>query len=215
MRRNAARFFQVVLIGATALSTAAASSPAQTAPPQVEPDSSVRLTHVIAAYGVTGKSVRDLRASIAANAPRSPEGARFGGFTTWELNWSYAGSEQRPNGCVPLTVNVYLDLSVQVPAWRDSSSAPVAVRNAWNRYVTALRTHETNHANIAIRGANWLASELRNLVTPVCSALQADAQMLAVRAALAIRSENDRYDVRTRHGVTEGVVLVNPVAPAR
>ena len=215
MRRNAAGVLHVVLIAATVLCLGTTNSEAQPAPASVEPDSAVRLTRTTAAYRVTGKSVRDLRASIAANAPRSPEGGRFGGFTIWEMNWSYAASEQGPNGCVPLRVQVHLDLAVQLPAWRDSSSAPLAVRHAWHRYVAALRTHEANHANIAISGANRLASELRNLVSPACSTLQADAQLLAVRTALAIRGENDRYDERTRHGVTEGVVLVNPAVPTR
>jgi predicted secreted Zn-dependent protease len=195
-------------VGAAALCALAPIAAAQLEEPQLAPDTAVRLSQTFMAYNVTGKSVRELRASIAVGGPRAPDGARFGGFTTWNLNWSYPASEQRTGGCVPVSVTVYLDLTVQYPAWKDSTSAPGAVRDAWNRYHAVLMAHETNHVMIAVKGANWLATELKNLRAPRCLDLQERAQAVAVEAARRIREENDLYDKRTRHGAAEGGVLV-------
>lgn len=171
------------------------------------PGTGVILSQDTTHYQVTGTSVRELRASIATRAPLAKDRRRYGGFTTWNVRYTYASSGTAPDGCSPNGVTVYLDLSVRYPVWRDSAAARGSVRKEWNRYVTALNAHEAQHAAIAIRGANRLASELRDLVSPFCSTLQADAQGLATEAAKSIRSDNDHYDERTRHGVTEGASL--------
>ena len=207
MHRNAVRRVNCALIVVAVLCAVTRAPVAQIVPAPLAPDSGVMLSQTFATYRVTGKSVRELRASIAASGPRAPDGARFGGFTTWNLNWSYPTSEQRTGGCVPVSVTVYLDLTVEYPVWNDSSSAPRALREAWTRYVMALRAHEANHAVIAIKGANRLAAELKDLRAPVCLDLRARAQALAVEAARRIREENDLYDRRTRHGAAEGGVL--------
>lgn len=208
MHRNPVRRIHFALIVVAVLCAMAQTPVAQIVHAPLAPDSGVLLSETFATYRVTGRSVRELRASIAASGPRAPDGARFGGFTTWNLNWSYPASEPRVGGCVPVSVTVYLDLKVEYPVWKDSSSAPRALREAWNRYVMALRAHEANHAVIAIKGANRLAAELKGLRAPACLDLRARAQALAVEAARRIREENDLYDSRTRHGAAEGGVLV-------
>lgn len=176
-------------------------------PVPASPSMGVTLQQFVNDYEVTGISVRDLRLSIARNALTQPDGTSFGGFTTWNLRFSYAGSRTVAGGCRPNGVNVYLDLSVRYPVWKDSAAAEAPLREEWNRFVTALKAHEGNHAAIDIRGANRLASGLRDLVSPVCGTLQADAQRLATSVTQWIRGENDSYDQRTRHGAAEGANL--------
>jgi predicted secreted Zn-dependent protease len=176
-------------------------------PVPANPGMGVTLQQVTTDYEVTGTSVRELNLSIARNARTQPDQTSYGGFTIWNLRFSYAGSRTVPGGCRPNGVNVYLDLSVRYPVWKDSAAAAASVREEWNRYVTALKAHEGNHAAIDIRGANRLASGLRDLVSPICRTLQADAQTVATTAMQWIRSENGLYDERTRHGATEGASL--------
>jgi predicted secreted Zn-dependent protease len=175
-------------------------------PVPASPGMGVTLQQFVNDYEVTGTSVRDLRRSIARIALTQPDRTSYGGFTTWNLRFSYAGSRTVAGGCRPNGVNVYLDLSVRYPVWKDSAAAP-PLREEWNRYVTALKAHEGNHAAIDIRGANRLASGLRDLVSPACGILQADAQRLATSAMQWISDENNSYDQRTRHGATEGASL--------
>jgi predicted secreted Zn-dependent protease len=162
-------------------------------------------------YEVTGTSVRELRFSIARNARNQPDHTSFGGFTTWNLRWGYTRSQSAFGGCRPIGVSVYLDLSVRYPAWNDSAAASASVREEWSRFVTALKAHEGNHAAIDIRGANKLASGLRDLVSPFCANLQADAQRLATSVREWIKSENEQYDARTRHGAAEGASLTDSI----
>lgn len=178
-------------------------------PVSANPGIGVTLRRDITDYAVAGASVRELRLSIATRARLEPDRTAYGGFTTWKLGWRYTSSRSAPGGCRPNGVTVYLDLSVRYPAWEDSSAASAPVREEWNRYVTALKAHEGNHAAIAIRGANRLAAELKDLVSPICSGLQSDAQRLANNAINSIRTENNEYDENTRHGVTEGASLLD------
>lgn len=176
-------------------------------PMSANPGMGVTLRRVTTDYPVTGASVGELRMSIATRARLAADRTMYGGFTAWNLNWRYATSRSAPGGCRPNGVTVYLDLSTRYPVWEDSSAAPARVREEWNRYMTALKVHEGNHAAIAINGANRLASELRDLVSPICSSLQSDAQRLVNKAVRSIRTENDQYDERTQHGATEGASL--------
>jgi len=204
MRRIRSAIF-IALLALCSVRFVACAKPSIPVP--ANPGIGVTLQQVTTDYEVTGTSVRELRLSIATRARTGPDRTSYSGFTIWNLRWSYAGSRTAPGGCRPNGVTVYLDLSVRYPVWKDSAAAATSVREEWNRYVTALKAHEGNHAAIAIRGANRLARGLRDLVSPICSTLQTDAQRLATEAVRSIRRENEQYDERTRHGATEGASL--------
>jgi predicted secreted Zn-dependent protease len=173
----------------------------------------VRLTETTSQYEVTGQTVAELLRSIRSNAVLQPDHTSFAGATTWNLGWLYQGSRVVPGGCSTRAVTVNLDVRVRYPAWTDSSVAPPALRDEWNRYIAALKTHEGRHAAIAIRGANQLASRLRDLVSPECTTLQADAARIATEIRQSMREEEERYDETTRHGATEGASLQKIALP--
>jgi predicted secreted Zn-dependent protease len=172
----------------------------------------VRLTQVTSEYDVAGQSIPELTLSIRTRALLQPDHTTYGGYTTWSLAWAYSGTRIVPGGCSTTGVTVNLDLKVRYPAWKDTAAAP-SLREEWNRYVTALKAHEGQHAAIAIRGANLLASKLRDIVAPFCASVQGDAARIANETRQWIRDESNRYDETTRHGATEGANLRRPGQP--
>lgn len=189
------------------LTLADCGRPALTVP--AAPATGVRLRQSVNQYEVIGTSISELKASIHTRARLQEDRTGFAGYTRWTLNWSYAGSTMRARGCTPTGVSVNLELAVRYPAWVDSARASPAMLEEWRRYLAALKEHEANHAAIAIKGANRLARELRNLVAPGCGLLQLEARRRATEIMSAIREENQLYDERTRHGATEGAGLTD------
>lgn len=197
-----------VALAITGLWLVACGTPTLNVP--ASPAMGVRLRQDVTQYEVTGNSVPELRASIHTRARLQPDRTGFAGYTKWNLSWRYARSAMGPRGCTPDGVQVDLELAVRYPAWADSASADVSLRNEWRRYLAALKAHEGNHAAITVRGANRLARELRTMVAPSCGMLQLEGQKRAADILSAIREDNRRYDETTRNGATEGASLVTP-----
>src|SRR5579884_435549 len=111
------------------------------------------------------------------------------------------------DGCALREVRVTLTLTVTLPRWTPPAAAPADLRAAWRTYLERVRVHEAGHGAIAEAAARELLAALAAVHGPTCDAARAEATRTAERIVAAGRARNRAYDVETRHGQTQGVVL--------
>lgn len=157
-------------------------------------------------YTIEGDTPADLAAAMAARGLRDYTGHEVTGLTTWYISWDY-----RYGGigeCRIESPTVRADINFVFPAWQGSATATADTRAAWQRYVAALRVHESGHAAFAVAGVNDVMESLRaQPPQQTCDRLEAAADAEGERIVDRIRAEDLRYDRETDHGATQGVVL--------
>src|SRR5579884_874483 len=157
-------------------------------------------------YDIAGATAAALRDQIRRFGPADDSGARRDALTVWELEWAYRPAPAR-DGCALREVRVTLTLTVTLPRWTPPAAAPADLRAAWRTYLERVRVHEAGHGAIAEAAARELLAALAAVHGPTCDAARAEATRTAERIVAAGRARNRAYDVETRHGQTQGVVL--------
>ncbi len=120
------------------------------------------------------------------------------GRCTYDYDYIY---ETAANGRVT-KVDVTLRLTIRLPHWqgKDYDQASAAVKEEWQRMLTALETHEDGHADIA---RTWAATmQTRLLGQRGGRVAQRHSQTRA-----AIKRAQDEFDKKTKHGQNQGVSL--------
>jgi predicted secreted Zn-dependent protease len=146
-------------------------------------------------YAVGGTTTAQIRTSLDARAPKSPDGFNGDAFTQSHFHWNWPG--YGTSTCDLAKASVTLTISVSFPRWTHPKAASAAVAAAWARYAKALATHEQGHADVAY--ARYPAV-VRAIKRATCAT--ADA---AAHAQLDLMHKQDvAYDARTNHGATQG-----------
>src|SRR5207302_666295 len=87
------------------------------------------------------------------------------------------------------------------------ASASADLLKSWQAYLKAVRLHEAGHRTIAERNAREVMAALTPLRGANCDLLSDEASRTAERLVADGRARNRAYDVETKHGQTQGVVL--------
>lgn len=146
-------------------------------------------------YAVRGSTEAQIRASLNARAPASPDGFNGDAFTQSHFHWNWPG--YGTSTCSLAQASVTLTISVSFPRWTRPTAVSAGVAAAWARYAKALARHEQGHADIA--RARYPAV-VRAIKRATCAT--ADA---AAHAQLDLMHRQDvAYDARTNHGATQG-----------
>jgi predicted secreted Zn-dependent protease len=156
-------------------------------------------------YDIEGSSLAELREQIRRLGPKSgaeSEDAQ----TIWDLEWTYDAAPG-PGGCVMRNVRVTLTLTVTLPRWAPPRDVPAAVLQGWQTYLQHLKLHESGHQAIAQRNARDLMAALMGMRATGCDELSRQASQTGERIVAEGRAKNRQYDVDTKHGQTQGVVL--------
>ena len=196
-----------------ALAAACGSSSPEVAPPPspaAAPAAAPAPRPAIAAteqyYDIDGSSAGALRDQINRLGPKDESGKPRDALTVWSIEWGYA-TTSRPDGCVLRDVKVSLNVTVTLPRWKPPATASPEVVKAWQSYVKAVRVHEAGHRAIAERNARDVFAALTPLRGMNCDLLSDEASRTAERIVADGRARNRAYDVETKHGQTQGVVL--------
>jgi len=196
-----------------ALAAACGSSSPEVAPPPspaAAPAAAPAPRPAIAAteqyYDIDGSSAGALRDQINRLGPKDESGKPRDALTVWSIEWGYAATS-RPDGCVLRDVKVSLNVTVTLPRWKPPATASPEVVKAWQSYVKAVRVHEAGHRAIAERNAREVFAALTPLRGMNCDLLSDEASRTAERIVADGRARNRAYDVETKHGQTQGVVL--------
>lgn len=161
------------------------------------PDLAAMQEVTLSAYGVPGRNAQSIRRNLDRLRPAEPEGGRYDALTTWRYSWRFNSREAQ---CRPQTIEVKVAINVLLPQLVEYANLSKRERSRWDRYFSALVEHETNHARIAIKGAQDLQSGLREMET--CDQLAERGRQLSED----ISEASLLYDRQTRHGRLEGAV---------
>ncbi len=163
--------------------------------------------HVVR-YPVFGDTLQALQASMRAHGPVDLHHQRRDGYTHWHVRWWWNstadGSPQFETSKVALSVTVTL------PDWRDRGKASPELQAAWDGYFRALVAHERQHIEIVYREFPEIERVLRSLAATERRATAQQAHLVGETLLRKIRALDAELDVRTNHGVNEGVCLVGP-----
>jgi len=104
-----------------------------------------------------------------------------------------------------------LAVKFTLPRLPAANSLPVPVVKDWNRYFTALLTHEAGHSNIAAQAAQKLSRTLADRRTfHTRQELSDFAENEGQKCLTDMRNQDLHYDKRTNHGLTQGASLRSP-----
>lgn len=157
-------------------------------------------------YDVTGSTAQAIRASLNRLGPAADDGKRFDAMTQWSVHyrWRYESTRQQ---CTVTTFSTTLDIRMLLPRWATPSRGPTLMVR-WTTYMRALRRHEDGHADYGRRAAEAIRAMARTLrPAPTCEELDAAIRARADEIIDRKAREEEAYDVRTRHGATQGAVF--------
>ena len=158
-------------------------------------------------YDVHGATAQQISDDL--DRQRFPgEGDHWLAETTSDLHADYRFSEAAVGGCRMSRVTVTIVLRTTLPRWDSPPSAPEALRQQWQRFLAAARTHEKGHYDNAVAAANEATDALRGLQTPTCATFPHDANALFQSILARHKAVDAKYDAQTRHGILQGTVWV-------
>jgi len=169
----------------------------------VEPVEGVTVDARTEPYDIEGGTRQALRVSLDRRRPEDADGVHFDAVTTWYVRWrfTYAPSGER---CRMTSVRTGVEIRYALPRWRDPEAGGAGLRDRWQRYLAALRTHERGHGDLAVRAANAIQTTLAALHDPSCEALHRDADAAGQRILEQHRQRERAYDRETDHGRERG-----------
>lgn len=203
------------LAAALLVSACGGSSPPPEAAPAPAPAAAgpatarVSITGSEQYYDIDGSSAGALREGIARLGPKDESGKSLDALTVWDLQWTYKPVPGAPgdSSCTLSDLKVTLNVTVTLPRWTPPTTAPASLRQTWRTYLEHVKVHEAGHRAIAERNARDLFKALTPLRARTCPSLDALASRTGEDIVADGRARNRAYDVETKHGQTQGVVL--------
>jgi predicted secreted Zn-dependent protease len=163
-------------------------------------------------YEVSGSSLDQLRVTIFSRGLYDQrKGRRFAGWTDWAIQWwfEFHAAEE---GCRIADAATQTRVTYTLPRWSDERTAPLALREAWHRFLDALTTHEHGHGQIARALGARIERALKDLpAESSCATLEERANALGSRM-VETDQEQEAYDRRTGHGGLQGAVFPRVLA---
>jgi len=150
-------------------------------------------------YDVSGSTVPEIRASMAARGLRdSADGSAIDAQSHVEMRWRWEGDGK--GGCDLANASVEFSATVILPRLIDVETVPAPVLLRWRSFATALSEHEAGHIRY---GFNRVADVKAAIAASDCTGAND-----AARAVIEANNLRDAtYDQVTRHGQAQGAVF--------
>jgi predicted secreted Zn-dependent protease len=161
-------------------------------------------------YRITGADRDAIGQGIRAAPAIGGQG--FAGYYAWQLGWHYQTQPQGP-GCGIAQATVSIRSVVTLPEWTPPSGVDAVLVEEWQHYSSALAVHEAGHRDLVLAGAIRIQRALLRIPPQGCSVVQEAAQQIGQSLLAELKLENERYDVTTRHGATQGAVWAGTIQP--
>lgn len=161
------------------------------------------ITEDTVSYDVEGRSAAELRASLDARGPEDDTG-RHDAYTKWYVRWFY-DYDRAETTCTLKNVRATLEVKYTFPSWPGETPE---LRERWQRYLEALRTHEKGHTENGIDAARLIVTGIRALAPAGdCDTAGTRANQKANEELELAKARDREYDEETRHGATQGATF--------
>ena len=193
-----------IISAALLIALAGSSSPSVIFDQKILP--SVKGAVQIEYYDVTGSTVSEIRDSLRTNGHVDGRGMRRYAYTDWFIYWKWP---TRQDGTIDLSrAESHYTVRISMPRWNKPVYASPEVEESWREFSDALLLHEQGHADFAHNNA-WVVGEaIRQAAHRNPALTAAEADQIGHEEVRKINEMDKRYDEVTRHGATQGAVLV-------
>lgn len=168
------------------------------------PESLRRPGAVYSFYEVKGSTADELHAALLRDGPRLEGRSLFGSARSdivWKAQWV-----QGLGGCRVTSLDVLLRSTALLPRFRATPEVDSALIARWSAFERALASHEAGHIDFGRAAEQEMRTALGRETAPTCALLEQQMKVEADRVLAKLRQRNQEYDIRTRHGATEGVL---------
>jgi predicted secreted Zn-dependent protease len=156
-------------------------------------------------YTANADSRYSLLSVLNKASPIKINNRTFHGLTKWNVKWNYRWFEQPDGRCKITKVTTKYTSSIQLP---ELTGADSTQEQAFNTYLTALRTHELGHYDIGKQAADIIDSGIASLPEmSSCKEIETAANGLGYQTLDEYRAKEKQYDADTGHGKTQGAWL--------
>lgn len=158
-------------------------------------------------YDISGKNLDDLREQIMLNGTKWTDGKVYSAMTNWDIHYKYEVTRQDGRYSVKSVVT-RVDILYQMPRLNQSTCSP-DLAGIWSNYFAHLQKHEFGHKDLAVK----TASEVNEMFVTLPSfsteeELAAEITRRTGEKFRRLKEIQDEYDHDTRHGETQGAILV-------
>lgn len=151
-------------------------------------------------YEIQGRTEKELQQQMDASGI---EGGYYA-YTRWYVKWNYTYTST-PESCAIATVATRVDVNYQLPKWVSHDDSPADLKNKWSRFIQKLELHEYGHKDIGVQAAGEIERSIAALKPrPSCEELGLTANSIGLQLLERSKPIEVDYDVRTRHGRTQG-----------
>jgi len=158
-------------------------------------------------YPVRGRSLAEVQADMARQAPSKNDESYYAGLTTWDLRSTY-DLVPTSEGCLIDNGQVFLRVRVHLPQLVDSQRLTAGAVREWRRFSAALHGHEMLHAQNAHRAAVTLLSKLNGRRTDIlCESARGVVERGTAVLMQRISQFDRELDAHSHHGATQGAQL--------
>ena len=162
-------------------------------------------------YAIVGDDRATIGAALRAGVTDA-NGRRFAGYHSWTITWRYETRAEFAH-CSIARVTVTLASTVTLPLWTPPPGADSGLVAEWDRYRRALAAHEQGHRALTYAGAARIRRAIEGIGDQSCAFIGASVRSVAEPLLAALRAEDARYDLETRHGATQGATWRPGAAP--
>jgi predicted secreted Zn-dependent protease len=165
----------------------------------------IRVNHVY--YMVEGNTAENIQADINRKSPVQNNGRRHAAHTRWHVSWKFWWTDNG-SSCEISKVTTRLDVVYTLPRLNKSSAMPEPVLARWDKFNTALFSHEQGHKQLGVMAAKEIEDNILSIGPGNnCTVLELDANTIARKVIEKYSLIEKEYDRSTNHGLNTGAVL--------
>lgn len=158
-------------------------------------------------YDVSGTNAQKVRESLDDLRPTDPSGARYDGYTEWNVKWTFQLAKEG-KVCKVKEFKTILEASMTMPRWNKPERVSKQLEDQWQKYAAALKHHEDGHYSIALASTEQLRQRISTLTSSSgCPTLSSEVNTVAKATLAEFKKKNADYDLMTEHGMKQGAVF--------
>ncbi|WP_136523693.1 DUF922 domain-containing protein [Geomonas ferrireducens] len=159
-------------------------------------------------YEISGNSLDQLREQINQKGTKWSDGKVYSALTNWDIHYKYRVTSNNGRYSVR-SADTTVEICYYLPRL-DADSCTPELASRWKDYLTHLQRHEYGHKDLAVQAASQVNEMFATL--PSFGSEEELAAEITKRTEEKFRHLKEiqiDYDRDTRHGETQGAVLLS------